>query len=67
MAGRGNMTQREEKEKEGGLMALQIQCSRYKKALEDIARWGNVMDMRIAKEALSPTGDDFDDEESIEL
>jgi len=46
---------------------LQMQCNRYRKALEDIARWGNVMDMRIANEALSPTGDDFDDEESIEL
>jgi|JI8StandDraft_1071087.scaffolds.fasta_scaffold329962_4 hypothetical protein len=66
MAGRGDMARRDDKP-EVDVKALQAECNRYKKALEDIARWGNVMDMEIAKEALSPTGDDFDDEESIEL
>jgi len=60
------MARRDDKP-EVDVKALQAECNRYKKALEDIARWGNVMDMRIANEALSPTGEDLDDEESIEL
>ena len=50
-----------------GYVTIEEECAIYRRALEDIARWGNVKDMAIAKRALhsvSPRGDTDGEEEA---